>query len=127
MNQKKYFCLICIGLFLLLTKNSYSQFSRFLYPNQNLFSVFQNSNQYFDSLFATGDSLLFEEGSDYGEYRRFIEFWGPRLSTHGDFVRYSQAMKTYYDSSQNFLLANTDPWVELGPIHKPNGGLSSAG
>jgi len=120
MNQKNYPRIICIGLFLMLAKNSFSQFSRFLYPNQNLFSVFQNANQYFDSLFAAGDTLLNEEGSDYSQYRRFLEFWGPRLSTHGDFVKYSQAMKTYYNNSQNVLFANNDPWIGLGPSKEPS-------
>ena len=86
-------------------------------PNNNLFTIKQQFDPYYNSILASGDSELLDEGGDYAEYKKYMNFWVPRLAPSGDFTRYFDAQKTYYSSSHPFV--NTDPWHEIGPMQTP--------
>ena len=116
-------------------------------PGENLLSFEQRMEAYFaPQLAAQGSTALVEEeASEYNDYRRFLQIWQPRLYPHGDFNRYFQLEKNYFDSQKlatqpaaiesNKTTLETasgkaefpGTWREVGPNSKPAGTSSATG
>ena len=74
--MKQFFVFIFIAG---IVETSFSQNQRFIQPNVNLNVIKQQYDAYYDSISATGDSALLDEGTDYAEYRKYMNFWSQRL------------------------------------------------
>jgi hypothetical protein len=105
---------------------------RWVQPQRNLNDIRAEVGAYFDSLINAGDSSIYKEGSEYSQYRQFINYWEPRLSPHGDFLRYFEGLKNHYRDtipgegspflpSVARMATNLDGWHELGPFNKTTG------
>jgi hypothetical protein len=115
-------------------------------PNENLKDYKLRVEAYFAPLIAERGlaALLEDEGSEYNEYRRLLQFWEPRLYPHGDFREQFRRDALNYlpkrrraarhdeddrapQSLADGVLPNNAPWQELGPRSKPAGTVGSEG
>lgn len=115
----------------LLLNNVYSQQSTGSRA-PNFYEIKKEKDAYFENIRRTlGQQALDEESSEYQSYKRWCNFWEPRLAPSGDFANYMAAedawTKNYMATHSQSNRANVDPWNEIGPTQKPQGGLSSIG
>jgi len=70
-----------------------------------------------------------QEGSEYNEYVKFMQYWEPRLFPHGNFQVYFEQERNQYlfGGSSALAIGNSDAWQEIGPIEKPISSNSAAG
>jgi len=118
--------MVVLGLWL---NQSNAQSYPFKYiQNTNFFSI-KNlyTNKYNEERILYGDSLVDAEGSDYTEFKRWINFWEPRLAPSGDFKAYFGSGKNFQDGQNIPAPGNTDPWEEIGPTIKPQTGIPIGG
>lgn len=118
-------------------------------PNENLKSYMARMNRHFaKEIERRGlDSLVKDEAGEYNSYRRFVNFWEPRLfAFDGDFEAYFKLEREYYQNRKRGAFSvrkrETDSKStirpsgsstsntlaqEIGPIAKPNGNVGSEG
>ncbi|MCW3105100.1 MAG: C-terminal target protein [Bacteroidetes bacterium] len=70
-----------------------------------------------------------EEGSEYNEFLKWVDYWEPRLGAQGTFEDYYRSLRKSYDEgrlnpSRNRSYGNADAWKELGPYAIPSGGVT---
>ena len=116
-----------------------TSFSQFIPPpDKTLYEIKSEQEVYFDSLrIAIGDSAFFHEGGHYNQYKRWLTIWEPRLFPHGRFDLYSQAeyqgiqqmsiQSPNYRGAAGATLNTQTPWSEIGPVRRPENGLSIIG
>jgi hypothetical protein len=86
-------------------------------PEQNYYDIKFGMMDYLDSLRTTMDSATFYAGD--GEYKRFKIFekiWEPKVSPHGVFSTYYDAVEDYYQNHEDdYNYYTAESWYELGP------------
>lgn len=106
-----------------------------LRPEQTLNDVKHEIEPYLENLHQQiGDDEFYREGSFYNQYRQWLEYWEPKLGASGRFDLFSQAAKAGIDlvdaTFSNYRNPGTpgqSPWLELGPIHRPENGVVNIG
>jgi len=106
--------------------NAEAQLSKYLFglePETNLYTIKDSVDVYMQNLMNTVDSATFyAEGGEYMEYRKFLDFWEPRLHPHGNFEVYFTADSVFYASTRNdYDYVTNEPWHEIGPTYEPQG------
>jgi len=86
-------------------------------PEQNFYTIQYNMTKYLDSLQKVTDSAVFYSGdSEYNRFKIFESIWEPRVSPHGEFSRYYDAVADYYENREDdYSHYLVTPWHELGP------------
>ncbi len=75
-----------------------------------------------------GNAAMEEEGSEYTQYRKWLQYWEPRIAPNGTTRDYNNRLATPKKSVPiSKAFGNMDAWMELGPYNKPNYGLNSIG
>jgi len=90
----------------------------------SLFEIKSEMEIYLDSLNLVQDSaILYSEGGEYTEYMNFLDYWESRVFPQGDFSKVFDTDSIYYALTENTYDYYSDqPWHELGPFNKPDGG-----
>jgi hypothetical protein len=96
---------------------------------ENLYTYKARMDSYFAPDLKRDPRIIEDEGSAYNEYQRFMTYWEPRLSPHGDFTKYFESEALFFRGGGGRSLGNTDEWQEIGPIEKPisNSGVEGTG
>jgi len=102
--------------------------------------TFQEIKSERDAYFAKqlkerGPAYLKHEGSEYNQYRNWLNIWEPRIGPNNGTVEgYISVMtKSINDNARakngsiNTVTGITDPWTELGPIQTPTVGIATNG
>jgi len=109
--MKKLLISIPMLLFLTIGYSQVSQKSIMHSSNVTLNQIKSSMQVYFDSLHQVhGDSVFLGEGTEYAEYKRFINFFEPRLSTN---VSFDDFFRSQLVTVSNQLLSSY--WKEVGP------------
>lgn len=76
-----------------------------------------------------GDEAMNEEGSEYTQYLKWLQYWEPRIAPNGTTRDYNNSLtaNSKKGTPTSKSLGNMDSWMELGPYNKPNSGLGSIG
>ncbi|MDD3528080.1 MAG: hypothetical protein PHX39_14140, partial [Bacteroidales bacterium] len=111
---------LCIALVVLMAPGGYGQLDTYLNNMEqgyNFYDIRSGMNRYLDSLRTTMDSAIFFAGdSEYKRFKLFESIWESRLSSHGDFSIYYDAMADYYNNKRSdYTYYSTDKWHEIGP------------
>lgn len=97
---------------------------------RNLYQIKRDFDNYFDqqARIYGWNRLISEEGSEYNQYRKWLSYWEPRLAPHGDFESYFMAEQSVVTHAKRMgNRSSVDPWDEVGPTQRPQGGISSIG
>lgn len=73
--------------------------------------------QYLDNLKSSLDSATYYSGgAEYKTFKKFQNFWEPRLYPDKKFETYLLAQQAFFENtSQNYSNASSDNWKEIGP------------
>lgn len=90
---------------------------------QNYFELKNKMERHLDSLHQiTPDSLFYHEGSEYSQFRQWVEFWDQRLYLDGSFDNYYKRQKEGLERlSQRSWATYNAQWHEVGPTDEPSG------
>jgi len=91
---------------------------RWIRPFENYYTTVVELDPYFDSIVQSGDTLIFNEGSEYSNYLKWKRDFGGLVAPHGDFHILAQQEYNGAHASNNAPPSNarfTDPWREIGP------------
>lgn len=99
---------------------SYAQLEKLttdIQPTWTFYDIYTPQTAYLSNLKSSVDSATYYSGGgEYKEFKRFQNFWEPRLYPDKTFASYFLAHETYYENtSQNYSYASTEKWRELGP------------
>lgn len=100
---------------------SFAQLDNFL-TNMNDTSNYYNIRghlfQRIDSLRNTMDSATFYAGcGEYKAFKKFDNFWAPRLFPHGKLSKYSANEEYFFSTiADNYDYYTEEPWVAIGPF-----------
>ena len=120
MNFRKTIFYLCVAFNFIFISGVISQTLSRLAANENLFPFKTKMQLHFDSLRPLMDSVTFySEGGEYNDYKKFMNFWEPRISVDGDFSKYEEAKYIYYTGINNISQVNGNPWFEIGPEKEP--------
>jgi len=80
-------------------------------------------------------AVIEDESSAYNRYRRFLNYWEPRLLPSGDFEEYFKRERTYFNeyrrtrlmARQALASSASIPWQEIGPYTKPPTNVGAEG
>ena len=115
--------LISISL-LWLSTTGYTQVSQKSILNSSnvtLNQIKSSMQVYFDSLHQVfGDSVFLGEGTEYSEYKRFINFFEPRLSAN---VSFDDFFRSQIVTVNNQVLSSS--WKEIGPNNTLTNGIGT--
>lgn len=113
--------LIVLALLFLTIKGQSQEFIRATETYTNLYTIKTQLEPYFENqLRDIGEAEFYHEGSEYLEYKKFVDYWEPLVYPHGNFSTYFQNEKNYWVSGHpNKSPGNIDPWRELGPTNDP--------
>lgn len=90
-------------------------------PEGEFYQIVQQYDAYFEQLKeSTSEEEFYSEGGEYKQFQRWLAFWEPRVSGHGDFDVYYQAVADFYSkfAPPSKGKANTDDWEEIGPFRR---------
>jgi hypothetical protein len=115
----KYFKLFTILIFLFVNAASKAQ------QEQNFYTIKTYWDNYYDSLLLVNgpDSM---QGSGYNPYKRWVDYWEPKVYPHGDFSIERQEHEQYVadylngETTQNSAGFTLD-WDFIGPDKMPEG------
>lgn len=111
-----FFGIFCFGIL----SDSIGQLDSYLINMQaghDFYFIRDKMDAYLDSLETTMDSIYFYSGGgEFKEFKKFEKLWEPRVSPHGDFIKYFDAEYNFYENLQDSYEYITEgPWHELGP------------
>lgn len=99
---------------------------RWVTQPENFYVIKRRKDAQFDLLRKKmGKEFLSEEGTGYGQYQQWVNYWEPKLYPHGDFRIALQAMAQIPNRPvRRPLTAQQNAcsgWKELGPTNMPQG------
>ena len=85
--------------------------------------VAERESYFRDQLDNYGQDFLNAEGSEFNEFEKWKQVWGPRIDIHGSFEKYFEyEQKMFLDNPLcDPLTINDEPWMEIGPVRQPGG------
>ncbi len=99
-------------------KAQLSKFMINLSDTSNYFNVRPSLLNRIDSLRNVLDSATFYSGAgEYKEFKRFDDFWMPRIYPHGKISKYLDYEGYFINNLRNsYDYYTEEPWVEIGPF-----------
>jgi hypothetical protein len=119
-------CLLVLGAASTANAQFYRYVTNYYQMRQAFLEGYPNTDQDTTSVAAPSDV----EGTEFTQFRRWDNLWGPRLWPHGRFSIARDAIQRYLSevtpSSREYAL-QTAQWQELGPRSNTVGGLEGVG